>query len=110
MKEQIINIKGQPYKLIIKDEYFLSNDDVCLGQANYTNHTITVSVASPNWMQTLIHELYHCFFYECGLMGYKSDEILVDWLAQTFEQVFDALLSGQIFVSQHIKSKSKKKK
>lgn len=108
MKEQTITIKGQPYKLIVKDDYFLSEDNVCVGQANYSNNTIIVSLSSIDWQKTLLHELYHCFFRECGLMEYKSDETLVEWLAQTFEQVGDALITGQNFIYKYIKSKKKK--
>lgn len=108
MKEQTITIKGQPYKLIIKDDCFLSDDSVCEGLSDYTNHAITVSLSSLSWKRTLIHELYHCFFRECGLTAYKNDETLVDWIAQTFEQVLDALSVGQGVIEKYIKSKKKK--
>ena len=35
----------------------------------------------------LRHEIMHAFFYECGLMKYADDELLVDFIAMQFNKL-----------------------
>ena len=86
MSNQTLTIKGQPYKLILKDDVFLYDGTACVGLTNKSNHEIIISMNS-NWEDTLLHELMHAYFHECGLEEYCNDEILVDWLSKTIPQI-----------------------
>ena len=90
MKEQTITIKGQPYKLIFKNGCFLSDDCVCLGTTDRVEKEITINISNDtDYLSTLLHELIHAYFWECGLGDYYRDETLVDWLAMQLPQISD---------------------
>ena len=83
-----VDIKGQPYKLVFKNECFMVDNDVCLGLTNKYSKEITINVSEDtDYKRTMLHELMHAYFWESGLSSYCSDETLVDWLALQLPQI-----------------------
>ena len=79
---KIIKIKGQKYTLKIVDE--LDND--CCGHSDCDEKIIYIKKSKNDklMISTLVHELYHCYFFECGLPEYAIDETLIYWLEKHF--------------------------
>ena len=95
-----INILGQDYDL----QEVGSNDDArmtddldgyCDGWGkiirlrndyNYKNPS-NVSDMEAYKRNVKRHEIVHAFFTECGLEKYKSDEMIVEWIAQQFPKL-----------------------
>ena len=60
----------------------------CYGATNIKNKVIDIYEGCIVTSETLFHELYHAFFYECGLDDYWSDEILVHAIGRITPKVF----------------------
>lgn len=83
----MIKIKGENYKTYFTKE--LINDGAAIGRTDLTNRKITIYTGSPPELlkQTMIHEVIHAYFNECGLERYCNDEILVEWLERHFDNI-----------------------
>lgn len=106
MKKQTLTIKGQPYKLIFKNGCFLDDDCVCLGITDKVNKEIIINISNDtNYLRTLLHELMHAYFWECGLSDYCCDETLVDWLALQLPQTSDTYNQCRDLIDKYKKKK-----
>lgn len=74
-----VNIKGVDYEIKV-----IEKNDFIDGQIDYTNHILNiVKTTKENTKRTIIHELLHAYFHECGLPHY-DDEILIYFLDYIF--------------------------
>lgn len=97
-----INIFGETWTIKYDDEYV---GEDCDGRMNPYSKQIFVSsqeryqmmaggdnkIAFAMFKETLLHELYHAYFYELGLGEYAADELLVDNLAVK-KSAFDSIV------------------
>lgn len=79
-----IYIKGTRYRIKIEkpnQEY--------LGETDTKKRTITITTENDKKEieKTIIHELLHAYFYECGLRAYSSNEILIEYLDSIFKDI-----------------------
>lgn len=81
MEENKITIKGQLYKV-----KFIDCDDLFNGLTKIDTKTIIIdnNLNNETLFETVIHELIHAYFFECGLDEYCADEKLVTFLARHF--------------------------
>ena len=94
------NIMGQPYKIkIVSDK----NDLVDFAGLTRTKEKDILILDNyehiEKFKQTLIHELLHAFFDECGLPYYCNDERLIYWLEKNYFKIlttFNSVIS-QVF-------------
>lgn len=83
-ENKTINIKGVDYNFEFRDY---------LGDASGVTRCISKKIIIVNdenideLKKTIFHELLHAFFFECGLMQYFEDEILVTWLDRHFVEI-----------------------
>lgn len=81
-----IYIKGQPYKVTkVKTLY------TAQGATNLKDKSIYIAEneEKEEFFKTLIHELIHAYLYECGLVQYSDNEILVHWLDTHFLPIYN---------------------
>lgn len=72
-----IYVKGTKYQIKFeKDQNFY------LGETDFENKVIKIVKNEDNkeLKQTIIHELLHAYFGECGLVEYRRDETLINFL------------------------------
>ena len=91
------NVLGQDYDIIIDDALKdTDKDGECMmyekeihirAVDDMLEKDAPMSAKVTNWNETLRHELIHAFFFEAGLVGYCSDEMLVDFIAQQFPKL-----------------------
>ena len=86
LESQIINIKCADWKFEFHDCLFGT-----LGQTRKIEKRLVVeNTADINELKkTIVHELFHAYFLECGLVDYCNDEVLVNWLDQHFFEVYN---------------------
>lgn len=90
-----VKVMGADYK--IKESDKLEGLD---GETDFYSHTIEIRSTEDmleenceRWKkelrkkEVLRHELIHAMFERCGLSMYAHDEILVEWIAQKFEEL-----------------------
>lgn len=83
-----VNIKGKPYKVILKKDIFIDSSVAVDGLIDYEKQTISITTKYANEIPSLVyHELIHGYFKECGLDAYAHNEILVDWIARNIEEI-----------------------
>lgn len=83
-----IEIKGKPYKVVLKDDTFISGDNAVWGCIDYNKKEISITTKEEKETpKTVLHELIHGYLYECGLTVYAHDETLVEWFARHFEDI-----------------------
>ena len=82
MKNKNIKIKGQKYTLKLVDDI----DGESCGLSDCINKIIYIKIDKnkKNMISTFVHELYHCYFHECGLVELEGNEMLVYWLEKHF--------------------------
>ena len=74
---KVVKIKGTPY--------FVEFVDELIGYEGLTNskekHIIIENNSDLKEIKkTIVHELFHAFLDECGLVEYSNNELLVTWL------------------------------
>lgn len=87
VKEKLlVNIKGVEYKV-----YFVDEVPAVSGICDRKNKKIYVEILEDKdeMFNTLIHELLHAYFIECGLVSYSRDEVLISWLEQHFFELYN---------------------
>lgn len=84
MKQIKINIKGQPY--IIR---YVNNLYGHSGVTNTANKYIHIQETEDAYelQKTIIHELIHAYFNECGLIEFSVNEILAYWFESHFQNI-----------------------
>ena len=79
-----ILIKGSKYKVKeIEQNCFVS------GETDFLTKTITI-VKDNNIEEakmTIVHELLHAYFHECGLKSYCNDETLIVFIESIFKDL-----------------------
>lgn len=82
MKQINIKIKGQPYTIC-----YVKNLYGSLGLTDTENKFIYVQKIEDieELQRTIIHELIHAYFYECGLLEYSQSETLAYWFESHFK-------------------------
>ena len=73
-----IVIKGRTYNIDAID--FIDKGNTS-GNINIIDKQILISKDSMDIDHTILHELVHGFFYECGLYNQYEDEELTNWIA-----------------------------
>lgn len=81
LKNKIIKVKGVPYKIKFVDDL---DDKEGFCETKDKIIVIKKSEDKKEFIDTVVHELYHAYFSECGLESYSCDEILIYWLAKHF--------------------------
>lgn len=87
-KNELINkaikIKGVPYFV-----EFVEDLHGCLGLTDgKAKHIIIENNGDLKEIKkTIVHELFHAFFNECGLIEYSNNELLVNWLEQHYFEI-----------------------
>lgn len=76
MKNNKVNIKGRNYEIIKVDGELTNNGEKCAGVSDALHKKIYIKNRenTEDMLQTIIHELIHSNFYECGLFDAWSDE------------------------------------
>lgn len=87
MITKTINIKGTPYKVNFVDALYEVDG---LTDTKNKNIYIQKSEDKEELQKTLIHELTHAFFYECGLIQYCNSEILAYWIENNLSDIFNS--------------------
>ena len=89
MKQLKINIKGQPYTIC-----YVKNLYGSYGLTDNQNKFIYIQQTKDVFelQKTIIHELTHAYFYECGLVEYSANEILAYWLESHFNQINESFI------------------
>lgn len=95
-----MQIKGQEYKThFFKDNRGFEG----LTRTDTKDIFIKVDEDENETKKTIIHELLHAYFFECGLVGYCSDETLVHFLegiyfdlSKNALDIFEASRGGEI--------------
>jgi len=89
-----IKIKGKKYKL--KHVKNLKDDDgkPCMGLHDHENKVISIDklVIGSEKRQTLLHEFFHAYLYECNIregLDSQLEEVIVEALSQGIEEHFD---------------------
>lgn len=80
-----VNIKGVDYKIELKE--ILVSDDSAVGITIPLEKTIGLKLNQKDIDSTLLHELIHAYFYECGLIEQYRDESLTYWLEYNIPQI-----------------------
>lgn len=88
LEDTTINIKGTIYKVKFKNYLYGS-----LGITRPISKEILIENTEniDDLKDTIVHELMHAYFCECGLLKYYDDEILVTWLGQHFGEINNQL-------------------
>lgn len=85
-----VNIKGVDYEIKV-----IEKNDFIKGRTDIQNHIVSiVKTTKEDTKRTIIHELLHAYFHECGLPHY-DDEILIYFLGYIFldlEEKLQAIL------------------
>lgn len=88
-----MDIKGKPYKVELKDNYFVKDSGEALaGYIDYEDREITIA-AHESEAQTkkyVYHELVHGYLKESGLTNYAHNEDLVEWIAQHIDEIVES--------------------
>lgn len=85
-----IIIKGQVYTIIFVDDLFEYNGLTDLdGKIIYISKNIE---RKEDIYETLVHELLHAHFFECGLFEFADNELLVAWLGKHFLSIVEMSL------------------
>ena len=81
MKTNLVTIKGQDYNI-----EFFNYETGFLGKTDINKKAIFLDNKLDNYdlKPVIFHELLHAYFYECGLVHYADDEILVNFLDSVF--------------------------
>lgn len=76
MKNNKVNIKGRNYEIIKVTGDLTNNGEKCSGVSNAIGKKIYIQMGENTEyiLQTIIHELIHSNFYECGLFDAWEDE------------------------------------
>lgn len=76
MKNNKVNIKGRNYEIIKVDGDLTNNGEKCAGVSDSLNKKIYIKIKenTEDVLQTIVHELIHTNFYECGLFDAWEDE------------------------------------
>ena len=87
MNKNEITIKGKNYFV----EFFKDNRSY-VGESDITNNIIKVDKTLNNLdlQKCIFHELLHVYFYECGLIEFSENELLITFLDSIY---FDLLAS-----------------
>lgn len=85
MKKQYIIIKGVKYNI-----NFYSDVRSYVGMTDTKKKEIIIFINQNeiDFFKTIIHELLHAYFYECGLCRFSDDEQLIEWLEFTFLDIY----------------------
>ena len=86
-----VDVMGQPYNIKLVHDFdelldfsglsMIKNKDILL-LSNYDNF--------EELKKTLLHELLHAYFFECGLPYYGSDEKLISWLECNYFKILNS--------------------
>ena len=79
-----IFIKGQKYNIEVRD--FIDKGDTA-GEIDKIGKQILIAKDSLDINHTILHELTHAFFYECGLYEECSKEGLVNRIAHHIPEI-----------------------
>ena len=93
MKNNKENIKGRNYEVKIVDEID-ENDASIVGQTNITYKQIFIKDRQiiEEKLNTIIHELLHANFYECGLYDAFGDEDIIRFFEIQFLSILKQFL------------------
>lgn len=85
-EQKYIDIKGNYYSI-----NFFTDERDYLGRTDFKNKEILVYINQCDLeiAKTIHHELMHAYFYECGLLDFAHNEILVTFLGETFLEILD---------------------
>lgn len=83
---KVIRVKGIDYTIMFVDKLI----NIC-GLTDSKNKEIYIEIDEDKeeMNKTIIHELIHAFFDECGLKSYSNDEVLVNWLECNFFEIYN---------------------
>ena len=92
--KNIVNIKGRDYKIIKTTKDITSKGELCDGVSDSLNKTIYIKLQDNTEyvLQTIIHELIHANYFECGLYGEMDSEQLPRWFEVQFFQIVKQFL------------------
>lgn len=76
-KKNSVNVLGTKYNINYFD--YLTG---YLGSTDTDKKIIDIdnTLNKNEFKRTILHELLHAYFYECGLERYSGDEFLIHWL------------------------------
>lgn len=86
MENKVVNIKGQAYQVEFLND--LCSFGLC-GQTRKVEKKILIDNTDDieDLKKIIVHELFHAYFHECGLIDYCNDETLVRWLESNFFEI-----------------------
>lgn len=86
MNKNKIIIKGQPYQVT-----FFNEEERYKGRTSFENKVIELykEEDKKELQKTIIHELFHAYFYECGLIEYAVDETIMYFIEHVFHDLVD---------------------
>lgn len=84
MNKNKIIIKGQPYKVT-----FFNKAERYEGRTSFENKVIELykEEDEKEMQKTIIHELFHAYFYECGLIEYAYNETIMYFVENVFHDL-----------------------
>lgn len=96
-----VNIKGTNYNVAFKNHIADCADGVILGRTNHDYYSIEIKNNRTFYdtCKTIVHELLHAYFYQCGLFSQCDDEDLVKWIESQYFDILDSFI--EIFKSHY---------
>lgn len=91
-----VDIKGVPYTIKLAKDFIINSDVLCDGVTNTETKEIVLSkqMDSAQVERVIAHEITHALLYECGLVTFYSNEVLIDWIATHAQKIVE--LSAQV--------------
>lgn len=90
LKTLNIKIKGTPWKI----DFIYGKNKKFLGRTDYYKKTITICTKHNKTInESIFHELYHAFCFECGFDRYYCDENLIHFLGRISTDLFSLFLT-----------------
>ena len=89
-----VNIKGTSYLVKFVDKIEEDGESVVVGQCYKEDKKILILKGERvnSTAETIVHELLHAFFYECGLVSESSNEDAIRWIERNYFDIFKAFL------------------
>lgn len=78
-----LQIKGTTYKVQLYKNFGYS------GETNIKEKTISIEADEDleELRRTIMHELLHAYFFECGLNCFCNNETLISWLEKHIDEI-----------------------
>lgn len=98
-----ISVKGRKYKVYLKEKLLSDDGRPLWGSCNNKFKTIDIREDKESiecTLQTIVHELFHAYLYECGNEDGSCDESAVTWFEINFLQILNSFLeiAGYVYV------------